>query len=199
MMELSGIRREYVVGAETVHALDQVDLTIGAGEYVSIMGPSGSGKSTLLNVLGLLDRPTAGTYRLQGEDVSSLDDNALAAHRQQHIGFIFQFFHLIPRLTALENVELPLVLTGAAPRARRERAAKILESVGLKARLDHRPDQLSGGERQRVAIGRAIIMRAELPPRRRAHGQPRHALRRRDHADPRATESRRYRVVARDS
>ena len=158
MMELSGICREYVVGAETVHALDHVDLTIGAGEYVSIMGPSGSGKSTLLNVLGLLDRPTSGTYRLQGEDVSQLDDDALAAHRQRHIGFIFQFFHLIPRLTALENVELPLVLTGAAPRARRERAAAILESVGLKARLDHRPDQLSGGERQRVAIGRALIM-----------------------------------------
>jgi putative ABC transport system ATP-binding protein len=158
MMQLSGICREYVVGAETVHALDHVDLTIGAGEYVSIMGPSGSGKSTLLNVLGLLDRPTAGTYRLQGEDVSSLDDNALAAHRQQHIGFVFQFFHLIPRLTALENVELPLVLSGAAPRPRRERAAQILTSVGLKARLDHRPDQLSGGERQRVAIGRALIM-----------------------------------------
>jgi putative ABC transport system ATP-binding protein len=158
MMELSGICREYVVGAEIVHALDQVDLTIGRGEYVSIMGPSGSGKSTLLNVLGLLDRPTSGTYRLQGEDVSHLDDNALAAHRQQHIGFIFQFFHLIPRLTALENVELPLVLLGEAPRARRERAAAILESVGLKARLTHRPDQLSGGERQRVAIGRAIIM-----------------------------------------
>jgi putative ABC transport system ATP-binding protein len=158
MMELSGICREYVVGGETVHALDHVDLTIGAGEYVSIMGPSGSGKSTLLNVLGLLDRPTAGTYRLQGEDVSHLDDNALAANRQRHIGFIFQFFHLIPRLTALENVELPLVLTGAAPRVRRERAAAILESVGLKARLDHRPDQLSGGERQRVAIGRAIVM-----------------------------------------
>ena len=117
MMELSGICREYVVGAETVHALDHVDVTIGAAEYVSIMGPSGSGKSTLLNVLGLLDRPTAGTYRLQGQDVSSLDDDALAAHRQQHIGFVFQFFHLIPRLTALENVELPLVLTGAAPRA----------------------------------------------------------------------------------
>jgi putative ABC transport system ATP-binding protein len=158
MMELSGICREYVVGAETVHALDHVDLKIEAGEYVSIMGPSGSGKSTLLNVLGLLDRPTAGTYRLQGEDVSSLDDDSLAAHRQRHIGFIFQFFHLIPRLTALENVELPLVLTGAAPRARRERAAQILESVGLKARFDHRPDQLSGGERQRVAIGRAIVM-----------------------------------------
>jgi putative ABC transport system ATP-binding protein len=158
MMELSGICRDYAVGDETVHALDHVDLTIRAGEYVSIMGPSGSGKSTLLNVLGLLDRPTAGTYRLKGEDVSRLDDDALAAHRQQHIGFIFQFFHLVPRLTALENVELPLVLTGAAPRARRERAAQILESVGLKARVDHRPDQLSGGERQRVAIGRAIVM-----------------------------------------
>src|SRR5688572_16650134 len=132
MMELSGICREYVVGAETVHALDHVDLTVAEGEYVSIMGPSGSGKSTLLNVLGLLDRPTSGIYRLQGEDVSHLDDDSLAAHRQRHIGFIFQFFHLIPRLTALENVELPLVLTGAAPRARRERAAQILESVGLK-------------------------------------------------------------------
>jgi len=158
MMELSGISREYVVGGETVHALDHVDVRVAAGEYVSIMGPSGSGKSTLLNVLGLLDRPTSGSYRLQGEDVSSLDDDALAAHRQRHIGFIFQFFHLIPRLTALENVELPLVLTGAAPKLRRERAAGILESVGLKARFDHRPDQLSGGERQRVAIGRAIIM-----------------------------------------
>ena len=158
MMELSGISREYVVGGETVHALDHVDVCIAAGEYVSIMGPSGSGKSTLLNVLGLLDRPTSGTYRLQGEDVSSLDDNALAAHRQRYIGFIFQFFHLIPRLTALENVELPLVLAGAAPRMRRERATQILESVGLKARLDHRPDQLSGGERQRVAIGRALVM-----------------------------------------
>jgi putative ABC transport system ATP-binding protein len=158
MMQLAGICREYVVGAETVHALDHVDLTIEPGEYVSIMGPSGSGKSTLLNVLGLLDRPTSGTYRLQSEDVSGLDDNALAAARQRHIGFIFQFFHLIPRLTALENVELPLVLTGTAPRVRRERAAAILESVGLKARVDHRPDQLSGGERQRVAIGRAIVM-----------------------------------------
>ena len=158
MMELSGICREYVVGAETVHALDHVDLTIKRAEYVSIMGPSGSGKSTLLNVLGLLDRPTSGTYRLHGEDVAGLDDNALAAARQRHIGFVFQFFHLIPRLTALENVELPLVLRGTAPRVRRERAAAILESVGLEKRVDHRPDQLSGGERQRVAIGRAIVM-----------------------------------------
>ena len=158
MMELRGICREYAVGAETVHALDQVDLTIKPGEYISIMGPSGSGKSTLLNVLGLLDRPTSGTYLLQGEDVSRLDDDALAEHRQRQIGFIFQFFHLIPRLTALENVELPLVLAGVAPRVRRERATAILESVGLKARVDHRPDQLSGGERQRVAIGRAMVL-----------------------------------------
>ena len=158
MMELRGICREYKVGTETVRALDHVDLTIRPGEYVSIMGPSGSGKSTLLNVLGLLDRPTAGTYLLEGEDVSTLDDDALAANRQRQIGFIFQFFHLVPRLTALENVELPLVLAGAAPRARRERAVSMLESVGLKSRLDHRPDQLSGGERQRVAIGRAIVM-----------------------------------------
>jgi len=152
MMELRGICREYKVGTEVVRALDQVDLTIRPGEYISIMGPSGSGKSTLLNVLGLLDRPTSGTYRLEG------DDDALAEHRQRQIGFIFQFFHLVPRLTALENVELPLVLAGVAPRARRERAAAILESMGLKARFDHRPDQLSGGERQRVAIGRAIVM-----------------------------------------
>jgi putative ABC transport system ATP-binding protein len=158
MMQLREICREYVVGGETVHALDHVDLDVERGEYVSIMGPSGSGKSTLLNVLGLLDRPSSGTYMLEGEDVSTLDDDALALHRQKQIGFIFQFFHLIPRMTALENVELPLVLAGAAPRARRERAAAILESVGLKARLGHRPDQLSGGERQRVAIGRAMIM-----------------------------------------
>jgi putative ABC transport system ATP-binding protein len=158
MMQLRGICREYEVGGEAVHALDHVDLTIQPGEYVSIMGPSGSGKSTLLNVLGLLDRPTSGTYTLQGEDVSKLDDDALAAKRQKHIGFVFQFFHLIPRLTALENVELPLVLAGTAQRERRDRATKVLESVGLRARMNHRPDQLSGGERQRVAICRAIIM-----------------------------------------
>jgi putative ABC transport system ATP-binding protein len=158
MMQLRGICREYEVGGETVHALDHVDVTIKPGEYVSIMGPSGSGKSTLLNVLGLLDRPTSGTYTLQGEDVSKLDDDALAAKRQKHVGFVFQFFHLIPRLTALENVELPLVLAGAAQRDRRERATQVLESVGLGARMSHRPDQLSGGERQRVAICRAIIM-----------------------------------------
>jgi putative ABC transport system ATP-binding protein len=141
-----------------VHALDHVDLDIAAGEYISIMGPSGSGKSTLLNILGLLDRPTAGTYVLAGEDVSGLDDDALAQHRQSRIGFIFQSFHLIARLSALENVELPLVLSGASMKARRERATGVLDSVGLARRMHHRPDQLSGGERQRVAIARAIIM-----------------------------------------
>jgi putative ABC transport system ATP-binding protein len=158
-MQLRGICRNYAVGDQIVHALDHVDLDIGAGEYVSIMGPSGSGKSTLLNILGLLDRPSSGVYRLGGEDVASLDDNALAQHRQEQIGFIFQFFHLIPRLTAIENVELPMILAGVAPRTRRERATAVLESVGLGPRMHHRPDQLSGGERQRVAIGRAIVMR----------------------------------------
>jgi putative ABC transport system ATP-binding protein len=157
-MELRGICRDYVVGDQTVHALDHVDLDIAAGEYISIMGPSGSGKSTLLNILGLLDRPTAGTYMLAGNDVSNLDENELANHRQSRIGFIFQAFHLIARLNALENVELPLVLSGAPARERRERAAKVLDSVGLGPRAHHRPDQLSGGERQRVAIARAMIM-----------------------------------------
>jgi putative ABC transport system ATP-binding protein len=158
MMRLRGICRDYAVGDQTVHALDHVDLDIAAGEYISIMGPSGSGKSTLLNILGLLDRPTAGTYVLAGEDVSGLDDDALAQHRQSRIGYIFQSFHLIARLSALENVELPLVLSGASMKARRERATGVLDSVGLARRMHHRPDQLSGGERQRVAIARAIIM-----------------------------------------
>jgi putative ABC transport system ATP-binding protein len=157
MMRLRGICRDYAVGDQTVHALDHVDLDIAAGEYISIMGPSGSGKSTLLNILGLLDRPTAGTYVLAGEDVSDLDDNALAQHRQSRIGFIFQSFHLIARLSALENVELPLVLSGASMKARRERATGVLDSVGLSPRMHHRPDQLSGGERQRVAIARALV------------------------------------------
>jgi putative ABC transport system ATP-binding protein len=159
MIELRGICRDYSVGNETVHALDHVDLNIARGDYVSIMGPSGSGKSTLLNVIGLLDRPTLGIYRLDGRDVSALDDNALAHERSQKIGFIFQFFHLVPRLTAMENVELPLVLAGEGQKRRRARAREVLNDVGLDRRLDHRPDQLSGGERQRVAIARAIVMR----------------------------------------
>jgi putative ABC transport system ATP-binding protein len=162
MIELRGICRDYLVGDQVVHALDHVDLDIGAGEYLSIMGPSGSGKSTLLNILGLLDKPTAGRYLLGGTDVSDLDDDDLAHERQQRIGFIFQSFHLVPRLTALENVELPLVLAGASPRHRRERAEEVLASLGLGRRVGHRPDQLSGGERQRVAIGRAIVMRPSV-------------------------------------
>ncbi len=161
-MRLENICRDFQVGDQVVHALDHVDLEIKPGEYISIMGPSGSGKSTLLNILGLLDRPNLGTYWLNGADVSSLDDNALAEQRQQHIGFIFQAFHLIPRLSALENVELPLLLAGAPVAARRDRAREVLDSVGLATRLDHRPDQLSGGERQRVAIGRAIVMNPGL-------------------------------------
>jgi len=159
MMRLEQVCRDFQVGDQVVHALDHVDLEIQAGEYISVMGPSGSGKSTLLNLLGLLDRPTSGTYWLNDRDVSALPDSELAEQRQRNIGFIFQSFHLIPRMSALENVELPLVLAGAAVKERRARAREVLEAIGLSKRLGHRPDQLSGGERQRVAIGRAIIMR----------------------------------------
>jgi putative ABC transport system ATP-binding protein len=159
VITLRGICRDYEVGEETVHALDHVDLNIEVGEYISIMGPSGSGKSTLLNILGLLDRPTAGEYLLDGTSVADLDDDELAAVRREKVGFIFQSFHLVPRLSASENVELPMMLMGAPPRDRRKAAQAVLSSVGLDHRLDHRPDQLSGGERQRVAIARAIVMR----------------------------------------
>jgi putative ABC transport system ATP-binding protein len=162
MMRLRGICRDYAVGDQTVHALDHIDLDVAPGEYISIMGPSGSGKSTLLNILGLLDRPSAGTYVLAGADVSALDDDALASYRQSKIGFIFQSFHLVARLNALENVELPLVLAGADAKERRARAERMLDSVGLGPRMHHRPDQLSGGERQRVAIARAIVMQPSV-------------------------------------
>ncbi len=162
MIRLENLCRDFQVGDQVVHALDHVDLEIQSGEYISVMGPSGSGKSTLLNLLGLLDKPTSGNYWLNDADVSSLDDDALAEQRQQHIGFIFQSFHLIPRLNALENVELPMLLAGEPVAARRKRAREVLESVGLATRLHHRPDQLSGGERQRVAIGRAIVMKPSL-------------------------------------
>ena len=162
MIELQQVCRDFQVGDQMVHALDHVDLAIESGEFISIMGPSGSGKSTLLNILGLLDRPTGGSYRLNGADVSQLDDSRLADQRQKNIGFVFQSFHLIPRLNALENVELPMVLAGVSMASRRERAREVLESMGLGERLDHRPDQLSGGERQRVAIGRAIVMNPKV-------------------------------------
>ena len=162
MIELSHINRHFQVGDQLVKALDDVSLNIGAGEYVSIMGPSGSGKSTLLNLIGLLDRPTSGTYSLDGKDVTSLDDIEQARVRNQEIGFVFQMFHLVPRLTAAENVELPLVLAGVDPEERHERVAKSLEALGIADRSHHRPEQLSGGQRQRVAIARATITQAKV-------------------------------------
>jgi len=159
VIELRGIHRHFQVGEQLVRALDDVTLAIAGGEYVSIMGPSGSGKSTLLNVVGLLDRPTSGRYLLDGRETTELDDDALADVRARRIGFVFQSFHLVPRLTAFENVELPMVLAGQAPAARRARAAEVLAALSLTDRAHHRPDQLSGGQRQRVAIARAMVMR----------------------------------------
>lgn len=158
MIELSRIHREFQVGDQTVHALNDVSLLVAAGEYASIMGPSGSGKSTLLNLVGLLDRASSGRYLLDGEDVTTLSDVEQAATRNRRIGFVFQSFHLVPRMTAAENVELPLVLAGMAAQQRKPRVARILESLGLTDRAHHKPDQLSGGQRQRVAIARATVM-----------------------------------------
>ncbi len=157
MIAMRGVVRTFQVGDQTVRALDGVDLDIEAGEYVSIMGPSGSGKSTMLNLIGLLDRPTDGLYALAGQDVTALDDDQRARVRGERIGFIFQAFHLVPRLTAAENVELPLTLAGIAPAERRRRVARALEAVGLTDRAHHVPAQLSGGQRQRVAIARATV------------------------------------------
>jgi putative ABC transport system ATP-binding protein len=158
VIALDRVRRVFAVGDQQVHALDDVSLEITRGEHVSIMGPSGSGKSTLLNILGLLDRPTSGTYRLDGRDVTELDDAEQAQVRREKIGFVFQFFHLVSYLTAAENVELPLVLAGVAPAERRAHVAETLRAIGLSDRAHHRPDQLSGGQRQRVAIARATVM-----------------------------------------
>jgi putative ABC transport system ATP-binding protein len=145
-----------------VYALVDVSETIAAGEYVSLMGPSGSGKSTLLNVVGCLDRPSAGTYSFDGREVQTLDDAALTAIRRHQIGFVFQFFHLVPRLTAAGNVELPMVFAGVGRDERAWRVAEALAAVGLTDRAHHKPEQLSGGQRQRVAIARAIIMQPQL-------------------------------------
>lgn len=158
MIELEKIGRVYQVGGRPVHALRDLDLTLEPGEYVSVMGPSGSGKSTLLNLLGCLDRPTTGSYRLEGRDVSRLDEAALSRIRRHKIGFVFQTFHLVPRLTAAENVDLPMVFAGIERKERTKQVASALDSVGLSDRAHHRPDQLSGGERQRVAIARAVVM-----------------------------------------
>jgi len=159
MIRLRGIERVFRVGEEEVHALRSVSLDIARGEYLSIMGPSGSGKSTLLNLIGLLDRPNAGRYEFDERDVTGLSDDEQARVRREKIGFVFQFFHLVPRLTAEQNVELPMVLAGIDPAERRERLKKLLAEYGLEARARHRPDQLSGGQCQRVAIARAMCMR----------------------------------------
>jgi putative ABC transport system ATP-binding protein len=159
---LDGIERVFQVGEAPVHALRDVHLGVDAGEYIAVMGPSGSGKSTLLNIIGLLDRPSRGLYRLEGIDTTELSDHEQAAVRRHKIGFVFQFFHLVPRLTAAENVELPLVLSGMNAGERKARVQSILSILGLRDRAGHRPDQLSGGQRQRVAIARATVMEPRM-------------------------------------
>ena len=158
MIELASVWRTYQVGDAEVHALADVSLRIAAGEHVAVIGPSGSGKSTMLHVLGCLDRPTSGRYSFEGRDVGALSEQERSLLRRHRIGFVFQFFHLLPRLSAIGNVELPMLFAGVARDERKERAEKALAAVGLTPRALHRPDQLSGGERQRVAIARSVVM-----------------------------------------
>jgi putative ABC transport system ATP-binding protein len=162
IIEIENLWRSYEVGDQVLHALKGVSASLPAGDYVAVMGPSGSGKSTLLNLLGCLDQPSRGTYRLEGREVGTLSDDELSEVRRHQIGFVFQSFHLIPRLSAEENVALPLVLDGVAPEERAERVAAALDAVGLSHRAKHRPAELSGGECQRVAIARATVMRPRL-------------------------------------
>ena len=162
MIRLEKLSRKFQVGNQVVHALDEVDLEINQNDYVSIMGVSGSGKSTLLNILGLLDTPTSGDYILSGINTSKMDDDEMAGIRSTKIGFIFQSFHLIPRLTAFENIEMPMILSGINPNERSMKVNSALEKVGLTDRSDHKPEQLSGGQRQRVAIARSIVMEPDV-------------------------------------
>ena len=162
MIELNSVSRVFEVGAHRVHALRGVDLAVPTGEYLSVMGPSGSGKSTLLNILGCLDRPSAGRYLIDGDEVGQLDEAVLSHIRGHRIGFVFQSFHLVPRLTAFANVELPMVFAGVPRDQRAERVQRALGAVGLLERADHQPAQLSGGEKQRVAIARAVVMGPRL-------------------------------------
>ena len=157
IISIKELKREFSVGSEIVRALKGIDVSIHKNEYVAMMGPSGSGKSTLMNLLGCLDTPTSGTYTLNGTDVSSLKDDDLAEIRNKEIGFIFQTFNLLPRLTALENVALPLVYAGFSAEERNKKAAEVLAKVGLADRMGHKPNQLSGGQRQRVAVARALV------------------------------------------
>jgi putative ABC transport system ATP-binding protein len=162
LIRLQKISRRYQMGTEIVHALREVSLDIARGEYVAIMGPSGSGKSTLMNLLGCLDTPSAGTYELNGAQVSEMNDNQLAEIRNREIGFIFQTFNLLPRSDALRNVELPLVYAGVGKHERREMALNALTNVGLADRVHHKPNELSGGQRQRVAVARALVNRPSI-------------------------------------
>ncbi|WP_374121003.1 ABC transporter ATP-binding protein [Neobacillus sp. PS2-9] len=157
IIQIKDLMKTYQLGGETVHALNKVSIEIEQGEFLAIIGPSGSGKSTLMNMLGCLDRPQSGTYLLDGKDISKMNDNQLATIRNKKIGFIFQNFNLLTKLTALENVELPLLYSGVPTKERRERALESLEKVGLKERAGHLPTQLSGGQQQRVAIARALV------------------------------------------
>jgi putative ABC transport system ATP-binding protein len=162
LISVRGLRKTYSVGSQEVHALDGLDLDINRGDYVALMGPSGSGKSTLMNILGCLDSPTAGNYRLNGQEVARMDEDALAEIRNREIGFVFQTFNLLPRYTALENVALPLIYAGQAKPARQARAAEVLDLVGLGDRMHHKPNELSGGQRQRVAVARALVNHPSL-------------------------------------
>ena len=162
ILQLRDIKRDFKLGTQTVHVLKGINLDIEKNQYLALMGPSGSGKSTLMNLLGCLDTPTYGSYKLNGTDVSSLNDNQLAEIRNKEIGFVFQTFNLLPRSTALENVALPLVYAGMGKQERLERASEVLKQVGLADRMDHKPNQLSGGQRQRVAIARALVNRPAL-------------------------------------
>jgi putative ABC transport system ATP-binding protein len=162
IINIEHIARVYVMGGEKVHALRDVSLNIYPNEYIAIMGPSGSGKSTMMNILGCLDTPSSGIYNFKGMDVKEMDDNDLAEIRNKEIGFVFQTFNLLPRATALKNVELPLVYSGVSRTERRERAINTLEEVGLGDRMMHKPNELSGGQRQRVAIARALVTKPAI-------------------------------------
>ncbi len=162
LISVRGLRKTYRIGEQVVHALDGLDLDVAQNEYAALMGPSGSGKSTLMNVLGCLDTPTAGTYRLNGREVAGMTADELADIRNREIGFVFQTFNLLPRYSALENVALPLIYAGVGRADREARATEVLEQVGLGDRMDHKPNELSGGQRQRVAVARALVNRPSL-------------------------------------